>query len=102
MIAIEPSLTYRIVLNEKGYYTYAYATDAKSKWKGNLDIITSFDVIEHIESSFQFIKDAYELLKADGRAIIGTPTDAPIMKQLLGEVYEKKLLYSSQHLWIFL
>lgn len=64
------------------------------------DVITSFDVIEHVQSPESFIKDVYDLLTAGGKAIIGTPTDAPIMRSLLGKDYEKKLLFSTQHLWI--
>lgn len=33
--------------------------------------------------------------------MIGTPTETPVMRKLLGSVYEKKLLFSSQHQWIF-
>ncbi len=40
------------------------------------------------------------MLTYGGKAIIGTPTDAPVMRSLLGNDYEKKLLFSTQHLWI--
>ena len=64
-------------------------------------MITSFDVIEHVEDPVLFLKDIYDLLSEGGQAIIGTPTDAPVMRELLGEIYEKKILFSTQHLWIF-
>lgn len=57
------------------------------RWK--VEVVTSFDVIEHVENPRKFIKEVYELLAPNGTAIIGTPTDAPIMRELLGEVYEK-------------
>lgn len=41
------------------------------------------------------------MLCPGGKGIIGTPTDAPIMRALLGEVFEKKQLFSTQHLWVF-
>lgn len=100
LIAIEPSAEYRKALEKKGYHTYSYAGVAKSTWKEKVDVVVSFDVIEHVDSPSDFIRDIYELLGTEGRAIIGTPTDAPIMRQLLSDVYEKKLLYSTQHLWI--
>lgn len=100
VVAIEPSNKYRNVMKRKGYNTYAYASDAKSVYRNKIDIITSFDVIEHVVSPKAFIQDAYDLLAEGGKAIIGTPTDAPVMRSLLGEIYEKKLLYSTQHLWI--
>lgn len=101
VIAIEPSATYRKIMDLKGFRTYAYSKDAKRDWTGKVDVITSFDVIEHVEEPQEFIRDAFDLLSENGKAIIGTPTDAPIMRKLLGEVYEKKLLFSTQHLWIF-
>lgn len=100
-IAIEPSALYRKIMDKKGFTTYAYIGDATEKYKGKIDVITSFDVIEHVEDPREFIKGMSILLKDEGTAIIGTPTDAPIMRKLLGEIYEQKLLFSTQHLWIF-
>lgn len=103
VIAVEPSEVYRKIMNKKGYQTYAYTRVAKDEWENKIDIITSFDVIEHVDDPKEFLMDIYDLLSVDegGKAIIGTPTDAPVMRNLLGEIYEKKLLFSTQHLWIF-
>ncbi len=101
VIGIEPSETYRQIMSEKGYQTYAYAKEAKPDWKNKVDIVTSFDVIEHVENPMGFIKDVFDLLSGGGHAVIGTPTDAPVMRQFLGECYERTLLFSTQHLWIF-
>lgn len=101
IVAIEPSEIYRQIMRKKGFETYAYIEEAKSNWSNKIDIITSFDVIEHVEEPKDFMKDIYDLLSDGGQAIIGTPTEAPIMRKLLGEIYEKKLLFSTQHIWIF-
>lgn len=101
VIAIEPSQFYRNVMDRKGFYTYPYAAEALKKWKNKVDVVTSFDVIEHVEKPQDFLKECKDLLKEGGTAIIGTPTDAPIMRALLGTIYEKKILFSTQHLWIF-
>lgn len=101
VIAIEPSEYYRNIMDKKGFYTYSYATNAMEKWGEKIDIITSFDVIEHVKNPQIFLNECRELLIDGGGAIIGTPTDAPIMRTLLGEIYERKLLFSTQHLWIF-
>lgn len=100
VIAVEPSETYRNIMNNKGFYTYAYSDDAKEKWGGRVEVITSFDVIEHVESPMKFIADVYDLLAVGGSGIIGTPTDAPVMRELLGELYEQQQLFSTQHLWV--
>lgn len=101
IVAVEPSKTYREIMDRKGYHTYPYTEHALSDYRGQIDVATSFDVIEHVKEPEKFLKDIFELLSAGGRAVIGTPTDAPVMRQLLGETYEKKLLFSTQHLWVF-
>ena len=101
VVAIERSAAYRAIMKKKGFSVYPYAENALKKYGNKVDVITSFDVIEHVETPQEFLKEIYELLVHDGRAIIGTPTDAPMMRKLLGEIYEKKLLFSTQHLWIF-
>lgn len=101
IIAVEPSDAYREIMEVKGFLTFAYAGQAQKEWKEKVDIITSFDVIEHVENPIDFLKDVFILLKKGGKGIIGTPTDAPVMRKILGGIYEKQLLYSTQHLWIF-
>jgi len=100
IVAIEPSEIFRNILLEKGFFSYSYAQDALQDWGGKVEVVTSFDVIEHVDDPKRFICDSYELLQNDGIAIIGTPTDAPIMRRLLGACYEKEVLFSVQHLWI--
>lgn len=100
VIGIEPSSKYREIMNRKGFYTYAYAQEAIKDFHNKIDVITSFDVIEHVQSPKEFLSDVYSLLSNNGQAIIGTPTDAPVMRELLGEIYEKNLLFSTQHPWI--
>lgn len=95
VVAVEPSLKYRNIMSRKGFSTYSYADEAKKLYANKIDVITSFDVIEHVQSPESFIKDVYDLLTAGGKAIIGTPTDAPVMRSLLGKDYEKKLLFST-------
>ena len=101
VIAIEPSEVYRKIMDKKGFLTYPYATDALDACKNKVDVITSFDVIEHVENPQNFLNECSKLLAEGGTAIIGTPTDAPVMRELLGRIYEKKILFSTQHLWIF-
>lgn len=101
VVAIEPSETYRQVLARKGFHTYSYAEEALQHSRNSIEVLMSFDVLEHVSDPQRFIREVYELLAENGIAIIGTPTDAPVMRELLGEVYEKKVLFSTQHLWIF-
>ncbi len=100
IIAIEPSEVYRKHLSAKGYHTYAYAKEALTDYSERVDVVTSFDVIEHVDNPVEFMKDVYDLLKDGGKAVIGTPSDCPIMRELMGKEYEQKLLFSFQHPWI--
>ncbi len=100
IIAIEPTEKYREVLARKNYKTYCYASEALNDYKEKVDVVVSFDVIEHVESPIAFMKDVFDLLKKDGIAIIGTPTETPVMRRLLPECYDMKLLFSTQHLWV--
>lgn len=101
VIGIEPSEQFRIALTKKGYPNFAYTTQALERYENKIDFITSFDVIEHVKNPQDFLDEVFSLLNSDGKAIIGTPTDAPIMRELLGESYEKQILFNTQHLWIF-
>lgn len=101
IVAVEPSAAYRRVMDEKGYHTYAYAEAAIREWGNRINVATSFDVIEHVENPQEFLMNIFDLLTVGGQAVIGTPTETPIMRKLLGKIYEKKLLFSTQHLWVF-
>ena len=99
-VGIEPTAEFRKVLKKKGHLAYAYAADALGDYRNRTDIVTSFDVIEHVEDPFQFMRECYELLREGGTCIAGTPTEQPVMRMALGEEYDQ-FLFSTQHLWIF-
>lgn len=101
VIAIEPSRTYRSEMDKRGYRTYPFASEAIKDYNNKIDIVVSFDVIEHVDDPQEFLNEIYNLMGLGGKAIIGTPTQTPIMRELLGGIYEEKLLFSTQHLWIF-
>lgn len=100
-IAIEPSQAWQAVLRRKGYSVYSYAEDAAKDWAGKVDAVTSFDVIEHVDDPVGFLRGIHGLLRDGGEAIVGTPTDVPVMRRLLGSVFEDKILFMAQHPWIF-
>ena len=100
IVAIEPSAEYRRSLEKKGYHTFTYPEDALKEFEGKVDVVTSFDVIEHVNSPSDFMTNIFKLLSAEGIGIIGTPTDCPFMRSLLGHIYEQRLLFSYQHPWV--
>ena len=98
IIAIEPSKEYRDSLSKK-YKTYAYTGDAIADG-AKADIVTSFDVIEHVEDPISFIDEAYELLNVGGKMIIGTPTEYPLLRKMLGDLFDH-FIFQVPHIWIF-
>ncbi|MCH4191445.1 MAG: class I SAM-dependent methyltransferase [Butyrivibrio sp.] len=98
VIAIEPSNIYRMGLEKKGYLVTDYSANAVKKGI-EADVVTSFDVIEHVDDPISFLRDIYDLLKKDGTAIVGTPTDAPLLRKFIGHEYEQ-FLFSYQHPWV--
>lgn len=99
VIAVEPSQTYRKAMAEKGFTAFPYVSDAQREYAGKIDVLISFDVIEHVQDPLKFVEEAHSLLRSGGSAFIGTPTDAPVMRELLGKDYES-FLFSTQHPWV--
>jgi len=48
--------------------------------RGSIDIICSFDVIEHLERYFNYLENARSLLKPDGVLVIGCPNRLQLFK----------------------
>ena len=100
IIAVEPSKKYRDYLTsiwEGGIYSYA--SDALPYWGNKVDVVTSFDVIEHVEDVQRFADEIYELCAPGGRCIIGTPTDYPVLRKMLGREFDK-FIFQVQHPWV--
>lgn len=98
-IGIEPSETFLANVRANGHKAYSYTRDALSEWTGKCDVVTSFDVIEHVDDPMTFVKEAYQLLGKGGIFIIGTPTDYPILRELVGREFEE-FWFRRQHPWI--
>lgn len=100
VVAVEPSLIYQEVLKEKGYFAYQYAEYAAVDFAGKVDVVTSFDVIEHVDHPQTFVDDMYKLCATNGSVICGTPTDYPVLRKLLGRDFDK-FIFQVQHPWVF-
>lgn len=66
VIAIEPSAKYRETMHQKGFATFPYASEAAKTFPTQVDVVTSFDVIEHVDSPIAFLTDIKDLLKTGG------------------------------------
>lgn len=98
-IAIEPSEIYRKGLKKKGHHTYTYTSAAEADYRNAVDVVTSFDVIEHVKNPEQFMQEIYNLCTRGGTAIVGTPTDYPVLRKMLGKTFDR-FIFQIQHPWI--
>jgi SAM-dependent methyltransferase len=99
-VAIEPSEIYREQLKVKGHDTYAYISDALTDYSGRIDVLTSFDVIEHVDDPQMFAHEIFRLVKTGGNIIIGTPTELKHLRTLIGKEFDS-FVFSVQHPWVF-
>jgi len=70
------------VLNEKAINAYCQNIEEFSSDKANLekyDIITAFQVLEHIPNVFSFINSILKCLKPGGYIVFGTPNNVPYL-----------------------
>jgi SAM-dependent methyltransferase len=98
-ILVEPTVRFAEKLREKGYEVFPYPEDALQKYRGKIQLLTSYDVIEHVESPQDFLQCVFELLSPGGTAFIGTPTEYPVLRGLLGAQFDA-FVFSVQHLWV--
>tara|TARA_B110000008_G_scaffold251494_1_gene265460 strand:+ start:1210 stop:2085 length:876 start_codon:yes stop_codon:yes gene_type:complete len=98
-IAIEPALIYKEYLQSQGHTYYSYPEDA-CRANEKVDIVTSFDVIEHVEKPKEFLSYAYELLKPGGKLVLSMPNLNDIIKKVEKDKFEQ-FFYQTAHLNYF-
>lgn len=99
-IAIEPSRVFRDSLSKRGYAVFPYAQEALREFRGKVDVVTSFSVLEHVQDPLGFLRDARELLAPGGSAIISTPNADDALLEALPEAYPA-FFFRKAHLWYF-
>ena len=96
-IAIEPTKIYHNSLEERGHLVLNSLSELKPE---SCDVITSFDVIEHVQSPLDFIIMKREALKKDGRLFCLTPNSNEILTKLDIDKFDE-FYYRTVHLWYF-
>ena len=72
LIAIEPSEEMSEICKSKGFEVLSCAIEDINGWEGNFDLLTSFELFEHIYSPQTFLMKARELLRPCGRLFLTT------------------------------
>lgn len=91
--ALEKNLNFINHLRKSGHYTY---TDISEIDNESFDIVTCFNVIEHIDGVIDFIKSLHRIVKPNGYLIIETPNSDDYLIDLLGKSF-KQFYYRTQH-----
>jgi len=98
-IAIEPSLHFHKILKKTNQYVFSYGKDLVES--GNkIDVATSFDVIEHVSSPIEYLKEIFVSLNKGGVLYLKTPNSDDILHELLPEAYDS-FNYRTAHLFYF-
>jgi len=100
VVLVEPNKNFAEQLRNDGYEVFAYCDKALAKYEGKIELITSYDVIEHVDDPQGFLHSIYRLLASGGGAYIGTPTEYPVLRGLLGNEFDS-FVFSTQHPWVF-
>jgi len=100
VILVEPNENFAMQLRNKNYEVFAYMEDALAKYENIVELITSYDVIEHVDEPQKFLQTIWKLLRNGGTAYIGTPTEYPVLRKLIGKEFDS-FVFSIQHPWVF-
>ena len=100
IIAIEPTERYHDSLRTNGYQVFSFASDAAKKHPETVDIVVTFQVIEHVLNPLEFLVDIISMLKPGGILIIATPNRDDILLKLLPEHFQS-FFYRNAHRWYF-
>ena len=98
-IAIEPFVGYHESLKSRGHEVYSDVKDCSSL-NSTIDIVISFGVIEHINEPLDYLTNAYDLLKLNGKMFIETDNLDDILVKLGFKEFEP-FYYRTVHSYYF-
>ncbi len=96
-IAIEPTKSFHSYLKNNGHFIRSYPEELV---KESVDVIVSFNVIEHVHNPVKFITSAYSVIKEGGVLYLSMPSRDDILLNLVPDVYAK-FFYQTSHLFYF-
>lgn len=100
IIAVEPTELYHNSLRQRGYEVYSYAADAVKYHPEGIDVVVTFQVIEHVLNPRIFLTEIAALLKPGGTLIVATPNREDVLMKLLPEEFPS-FFYRTVHRWYF-
>lgn len=99
-VAIEPFQGYHASLKERGHTPFNSAESALHIYRGKIQNLISFGVIEHVSNPFDYLKQAHELLEDGGEMHLETDNLNDVL-MLLDAKNFNQFFYRTAHLWYF-
>jgi SAM-dependent methyltransferase/ribosomal protein S27E len=99
LVAIEPSLEMVNICQGKGLETIPFAMEDVQGWDGKFDLLTSFELFEHLHNPGTFLKKGWHLLRDGGYLLLTTLNGEGFDIQVLWE--KSKSITPPHHLNFF-
>lgn len=99
LVAIEPSIEMSSICKSKGFHVLPYALENINGWDEQFDLLTSFELFEHIYDPYKYFKKARHLLREDGQLILTTLNGEGFDIQVLWE--KSRSVFPPHHLNFF-
>ncbi len=99
LVAIEPSSEMAAICRSKGFEVVEHAVEDAPGWDGTFDLLTSFELFEHLYEPEIFLEKVRELLKPDGYLLLTTLNGEGFDIQVLWE--HSKSVQPPHHLNFF-
>lgn len=99
-IAVDPAEAYHVSLRSRGHDVYNTLDAALAKWKGKVDAVFSFSVVEHVDDPVALLTGIRGLLRPGGIALVSTPNRDDILMRLGCEPY-RAFFYRKVHRFYF-
>jgi 2-polyprenyl-3-methyl-5-hydroxy-6-metoxy-1,4-benzoquinol methylase len=100
-IGIEPLISIRNSLEKRGHLVYNTVNDALIDYRGKVDILTLFGVIEHLDDPAFCLKAVFELLAENGMLVIQTDNLDDILMKTEAKGFAE-FFFRTAHNWYFL
>ena len=97
--AVEPSSNMRKHLESNGHSAFKSLSDL-STFKSYFNVITCFDVIEHVKDPLNLLNQSYNFLNKGGKMFLSMPNHDDLLLDVIGNQF-KKFFYQKSHLSYF-
>ena len=98
-VAVEPFVGYHLSLKNRGHEVFSNIKDC-AHLRSAVDIVISFGVIEHVNNPLEYLQNAYDILKPNGRVFIETDNLDDVLMKLSVKEFEA-FYYRTVHSYYF-